>query len=70
MSAMDEKWVEGLKRLAAANARANRERLQGMTLRESLERFEEHCRCMHRQFDVTDVHRTHPVGLIRYWKRA
>lgn len=66
---MDEKWAESWKRLGVANARANRERLRSLTLEEALERFEEHCRSVHRAFPQVPARRTHPVGLIKHWKR-
>ncbi|MBI2899228.1 MAG: hypothetical protein HYY17_03525 [Planctomycetes bacterium] len=65
---VDAKWVESLKRLAAANARAHRERLRALTLEEGLRRFEEHCLTLHAGFPSAPAHRTHPVGLVKYWK--
>lgn len=65
---MDQAWIDGLKRLGEANERARRERLRSMTLEESLARFEELCASVHREFDHVPLRKTHPVGLIKFWK--
>lgn len=67
---VDQAWIRSLERLAAANDRAERERLAALTVEESVSRFEELCLEIHAEFDYVPPVKSHPVGLIKYWKKA
>lgn len=66
---MNEEWAAALSRFGQANERARRERLVRDTQAESIARFEELCRSVHAQFNDPPAHKTHPVGLVKFWKQ-
>jgi len=67
--AMEPRWAERLKRLAAANEAARRKRLRSLTPESAFREFEELCREIHAAFDGPALPRTHPVGLVKYLRR-
>ena len=65
---LDPVWAASLKRLALANEKVHRERLKAFTIESSLREFEELNREVHELFEGGDAPRTHPVGLIKYYR--
>ncbi|MBI3098803.1 MAG: hypothetical protein HYY93_11275 [Planctomycetes bacterium] len=67
---MDVKWTESWKRLGEANEREHRARLRELTVEEAYRQFEELNRAMER--DHADIPPTdsHPVGLLKFWKKS
>ena len=70
MHGMDEKWVEYLKRHGERAGEIDRDRLRRLSMEESIRRFEDLCRVVHAEFGIVPGKRSHPVGLIKYWKSA
>lgn len=66
---VDVRWVDSLRRLGAANARATRERLRALDQVEGLREFEQLCAEVDAAFGTPESPRTHPLGLVWYERR-
>lgn len=66
---VDQQWIDSLDRLAVANAREEKRRLQALTLEESGRLFEELCRVFHAEFSDVPLRKERSAGLAKYWNR-